>query len=107
MSGRYYILNKAGEPVPTRDMLEAARAFENRSRIVARDTIGDSVASTVFLILDHRYGDDGPPILWETMVFGDPMDQEGNRCAGTREQAEAMHQDMVERVRAIAALTEP
>lgn len=26
--------------------------------------------STVFLGLDHQHGD-GPPLLWETMIFGD------------------------------------
>lgn len=26
--------------------------------------------STIFLGIDHNYTDDGPPILWETMMFG-------------------------------------
>ena len=41
----------------------------------------------------------GPPVLWETMVFGGKLDQEQARCSGNREQAEAMHNEMVERVK--------
>jgi hypothetical protein len=48
--------------------------------------------------MDHQWGE-GPPILWETMVFGGPMDQEQDRCGGSREQAEAMHAHMVKRVK--------
>lgn len=33
--------------------------------------------STVFLGLDHRFGDTGPPILFETMVF-DELEQKVN-----------------------------
>jgi hypothetical protein len=60
--------------------------------------VGVSKVSTVFLCLDHQFAG-GPPILWETMVFGGALDQEQDRCSGTREQAEAMHQRMVERVK--------
>jgi hypothetical protein len=40
-----------------------------------------------------------PVVLWETMVFGGKLDQEQDRCSGSREQAEAMHARMVERVK--------
>jgi hypothetical protein len=39
---------------------------------VADDTLGAVRVSTVFLGLDHRWGD-GPPLLFETMVFGGPL----------------------------------
>jgi hypothetical protein len=61
--------------------------------------IGDAKVSTVFLGLDHSFSEDGPPILWETMVFGGELDQETDRCSGTREQAEAMHKKMCEQVK--------
>ncbi len=56
--------------------------------------------STVFLGLDHNFGD-GPPILWETLVFGGPMNGQQTRCAGSREQAEAMHEKMVQLVKGL------
>lgn len=66
---------------------------------VGEDVIGPSRVSTVFLGLDHGYMG-GPPILWETMVFGGPMNNHQRRCSGTFEQAEAMHQTMMADVRA-------
>lgn len=38
--------------------------------------------STVFLGNDHRFFGDGPPILFETMIFGGPHDEYQRRyCA--------------------------
>jgi hypothetical protein len=68
------------------------------SRRVALDDINGATVSTVFLGIDHRYGPDGPPVLFETMVFGGPLDQEQERCC-TWDEAEMMHARMVERVR--------
>jgi len=94
-NGRYIL--KRHEAVLCDDLLEWATAFEDgKSRIVCRTTIGDSDVSTVFLALDHQWGD-GPPLLFETMVFGGPLDQEQERYA-TWEEAEAGHASMVERV---------
>jgi hypothetical protein len=77
-------------------MLEWARWFENpTSRIVDTTTIGKVRVSTIFLGLDHNFYDDGPPILWETMIFGGEHDQYQDRCAGGWEQAEAMHMKAV------------
>lgn len=40
---------------------------------------GESVTvSTVWLGIDHSYGD-GPPMIFETMIFGGPYDQEQMR----------------------------
>ena len=53
--------------------------------------------STVFLGLDHNFGG-GTPILWETLVFGGPLDGEMSRYE-TRLQAMQGHEAMVARVR--------
>lgn len=51
--------------------------YESQSwkRIVAQETLrtGERV-STVFLALDHGYGDE-PPVVFETMVFGGDYDE--------------------------------
>ena len=66
MTGDYYILE--GDEVSAVDMLHWAKWFESADRIIER-TIGEfHVVSTVFLGLDHQFGD-GPPLLFETMVF--------------------------------------
>lgn len=51
-------------------------------RRVAHSTIttenGEIEISTVFLIIDHSFGH-GPPVLWETMIFGGPLDEDQGR----------------------------
>ena len=68
----HWILDADGNPVQA-ELMEWARWFETNSRTVARDHVTDAVrVSTVFLGLDHRFGDKGDPVLWETMIFGFP-----------------------------------
>jgi hypothetical protein len=93
----HFIL-KGREVVPV-DLMTWARWFEDHrdEKRVALDHIGESKVSTVFLGLDHNWGE-GPPLLFETMVFGGPLDDETERYS-TYEQAEAGHAAMCERVR--------
>lgn len=96
-----YILDEKGNPVAEPDLRKWGSWFhtETKKRKVAKDQIGDSEVSTVFLGLDHNYSGEGVPILWETMVFGGTLDEEQERCSGGREQALAMHARMVEKVK--------
>lgn len=45
---------------------------------VARSMIGDITVSTAFLGTDHGFGG-GPPLLYETMIFGGERDEETTR----------------------------
>lgn len=95
-----YVLDQNGNPRPEPDLYKWGRWMQNADdRVVKLEEVGTYSISTVFLGLDHSFG--GPtPVLWETMVFGEgEMSGEMNRCAGSREQAEAMHHQMVERVK--------
>ena len=98
----HYVLDKDGEPIEEKDLETWAKwleeTFRDNGRVVKQEHIGDCMVSTVFLGLDHNWGD-GPPVLWETMIFGGRLDQRQTRCAGSREQAEAMHQRMVKLVK--------
>jgi hypothetical protein len=93
-----YILDENGRPVHEPDLLKWGQWFEKGERVVAKTWIADEYeVSTVFLGLDYRWDTKGPPIVWETMVFDkERNDIECDRCAGTREQAEAMHAKMVD-----------
>ena len=43
---------------------------------VAKDEEGEVMVSTVFSHgICHRWGDEGDPVLWETMIFGGEHDQ--------------------------------
>lgn len=46
--------------------------------------------STVFLGLDHNHFGAGPPVLFETMIFGGPLDGYQERCC-TWDEAVQMH----------------
>lgn len=92
-----YILNEHGDPKPEADLIKWARWFETAHRKVADENLPMCRVSTVFLGLNHNWND-GPPVLWETMVFGGPHNGETERCSGSREQAEAMHRKMVDKM---------
>lgn len=85
-----YILD--GQTPVKADLMTWARWFETADRHVDRTEIGEHLVSTVFLGLDHQFGD-GPPLLFETMVFagGEPDDMWCERCS-TWDEAVAMHQ---------------
>jgi hypothetical protein len=67
----YYRLNADHSVTPISDPQEWAIAFEDRDkRRVAKTKLPDgTMISTVFLGLNHAYGD-GPPMIFETMIFG-------------------------------------
>jgi len=73
---------------------------EKRDKRVAFDKLDGADVSTVWLGLNHQYGD-GPPLIFETMVFGGPLDQECKRYS-TEEQALAGHAEMCDRVKRAA-----
>lgn len=52
------------------------------------------LVSTVFLGLDHGVSDDGPPILFETLIVGGEYDGWMERCA-TYTEAEGAHERAV------------
>jgi len=86
----YYIL-KNGVPVIEHDLIRFERFFRNidNRRIAYTEISKDVHVSTVFLGMDHQWGD-GPPLLFETMVFGGDFDEWQYRYA-TLEEAIAGH----------------
>ena len=88
-------------PVLCHDLTDWAETMKH-NRHVKDEQIGDTRISTVFLGLDHNHSwQGGPPILFETLVFaknGLSEDDWMERCS-TWEEAEKMHQRMVDLVR--------
>jgi hypothetical protein len=90
MTHDHYILELDGslKVVP---LMEWARWFETAERHLGNDFLDEGVhVSTVFLGIDHNFGLNGPPLLFETMIFGGPHDQYQDRYA-TRDEALAGH----------------
>lgn len=98
-----YILDEQGNPVQATSLRQWGEWMEKREeRIVKQEHIGGYFVSTVFLGLDQRYWGEGPPILWETMVFSEsntkidrPYDRSQYRYA-SREDAIAGHRKIVQ-----------
>lgn len=65
---------------------------------VAEDLVGHFSVSTVWLGLDHNYMGQGPPLIFETMVFGTdprlPWWEEWQQRYATREGAEKGHKEV-------------
>jgi hypothetical protein len=100
-----YILDEHDNPQPCEDLIEWGTFLKDRQRRrVAEDYDEGNEAdgtrvrvSTVFLGVDHRLFGEGPPILWETLVFGGVLDMAMNRYT-SREAALRGHQEMCQRV---------
>lgn len=90
---KYYIL-KDKIPIVVDDLFEWAKNMGDISNTVVKKTvIGETEVSTVFLGVDYQCFN-GPPLLFETMIFGGEFDQDVVRCS-TWEQAEEQHRDRV------------
>ncbi len=85
-----------GHNVKPVDLMQWAEWYETADRTVAKTAVGDVDVSTVFLSMDHSFGD-GPPLLFETMIFGGKHDQYQDRYE-TWDQAEAGHEKAVKMV---------
>ncbi len=91
--GKYILVGH--EPKEELDLHKWGKWFETADRHVAIDNLPNGVTiSTIFLGLDHGF-DDGPPLLFETMIFGGDGDQDQWRYA-TWEEAEKGHAKALE-----------
>jgi hypothetical protein len=92
----FYTLDEGHNIVPQKDIKKWAKDFELNRRI-EHTLIDDVEISTVFLGLDHSFGNGGPPILFETMVFGGYFDGHQERYASWDE-AIAGHKSIINMV---------
>ena len=70
----YYILNAYQRLLRVNDVETWARWFESAhqtgQRFIKQNRMNGILISTIFLGIDHNFYGSGPPILWETMIFG-------------------------------------
>lgn len=97
-----YVLDKDGKtPILEPDIIKWAKWFEkaDSDRIINQDEFnGEISVSTVFSGIDYNFLGDGPPILWETMVFGGKYDGDRERYS-SYDDALMGHEKMVRLVR--------
>jgi hypothetical protein len=94
----YY--DKQGNPLTDDEYMALLKREGWEYKRVARTEIGDITISTVWLGMDHRYGD-GYPVIFETMQFGGDADQDADRYC-TLEEAQAGHDAWVKQITAEA-----
>jgi hypothetical protein len=94
--GKYIMIGD--RVVRCESLMTWARWFEVANRHMAQDVVGPVRISTVFLGIDHNFNPHGPPILFETMIFGGQHDQYMDRYA-TKAEALAGHARAVNMVR--------
>jgi hypothetical protein len=101
MSDRY-ILDDDNNPIPCKDLMEWGHWIEdnNEKRRVAESILDDGKrVSTVFLGLDHSFGEESAPVLFETMVFPNKESYGDLDCERYRTWDEALagHEAMVKK----------
>ena len=80
----YFVLDENGEPVECDLMTYAQLKGDSQ---IALDQFGEVAVSTVFLGLNHARRE-GPPVLFETMIFGGPRDRYQRRYSTRKEAIE-------------------
>lgn len=93
-----------GKPEPVEDVLAWARYFETADRHVGDTTIDGVRISTVFLGVDYNFGPAGPPLLYETMAFGAPDNDDRMRRYATRAEAQAGHEEVCAEIQRLLGL---
>jgi len=82
-------------PVPC-SLMEWVQYMAIANRSIFKTKIDDVEVSTIFLGLDHNYSD-GPPLIYETMVFNGPLNGTMKRYS-TLGEAKNGHCEMVDKV---------
>jgi len=103
---RYRLADDGRTAVPVEDLMEWACWVETASTTLALNSIGRYRIETSFLTVDFNLSHEGPPILWETVVFvdgGQSTEFGGGRYTNADE-AMAGHLDAVGRVLVAARL---
>jgi hypothetical protein len=92
-----YILNKHGLAVRAKNLTQWAVFMAKRHLVrVAFDDLEErGEVSTVFVGIDYNFSDDGPPILWESLVSGGPFANQRQRYCSQPE-ALAGHRAIVQ-----------
>ena len=96
-AGRLYRVVK-GKPKDEPNVSLWAKWFEAATRVVEQTTIEEVLVSTVFLGLNYNFSGKGPPVLWETIIFGGALDGKEQRYTSVKAAKEG-HKKMVARVK--------
>ena len=99
----YYILDENGCPrlAEFKEYHIWRRALPEHTALgfqLEADDINGNLVSTVYLGMDHGFGD-GPPVLWETMMFNDSGRPGLQERYTSRQEAQAGHERICNDIR--------
>ncbi len=106
----YYLLDEQGVPYPTNDSHAASellgRVETRRVGLIEKEVAGHTIkVSTVFLVFDHNHSMQGPPVLYESMLFVDGQEVGGaTQRYETKEQASTGHEEIAEKTEQVLML---
>ena len=93
---KYYKLTENKKVVQVSEK-EGQKGYGTNRRVELTEDKDYSV-STVFLVMDHNFGMDGPPLVFETMVFPlDSLEEQDMKRYSTWEEAKEGHERMCEK----------
>ena len=95
----WYILDENKNPVRVANFQDFSEMFDNieKRRVAFTDFGTHGSISTVFLGMDHAYGNNSPPVLFESMIFGGPYADTQERYCTYKEALEG-HQRACQRM---------
>lgn len=95
---RHYLLDENKNPYQV-SLEESYKIYEDpKTKLVKQNHIQGVYISTVFLGLDHSFSEEGPPVLFETMIFGGEHDQFQTRYTTYKDALEG-HEKAMDMVR--------
>ena len=90
------------EVKPTLDAKKWSQEFERAHCIVAQTDVGSYWVSTVFIGIDHNFFGDGPPLVFETMIFRNEPNGERHSVDGWIERASTWDEAALMHVHGVA-----
>lgn len=84
--------DREGVPISDKRMWKLGKDY----KIIKQEQVKEVWISTVWLGIDHQFGD-GPPLIFETMVFDEARDELDCRRYSTEAEAINGHREMVEK----------
>lgn len=96
----YYILDDDHHVIPVTAEEWEIWFRENKQWVGFTDFTDKLWVSTMFIGLNHQFDENGPPLVFETLVRGGPLDGTGRRYSSW-DDAEVGHKMFVKKVREV------
>ena len=87
------LYNRKGEPITLEEFGKLHEDWDYK--VVAKTDIDGTRVSTVWLGINYRFLNDGPPLIFETMIFDNPLFEDFQLRYATEAEAISSHNQIV------------